>query len=139
MYLYINATDPRAPIEIRLWEGGEWQVFSFERVVPSGPLGALDEFLKQRHKTIFDVRALFVFMGQGSFTATRSITTIANALALAATIPVIAVNAPPVGDPALSIPAISSGKYVVPEYSAPARIGGASAPESSGDPKPAQI
>lgn len=132
MYLYINATDPRSPIEIRLWDGAVWQSFSIERQTSRGPLLALDTFLKERHKTIYNVRALFVFMGQGSFTATRSIATIANSLALSTTMPVIAVSVPPTENPELLIPATSSVRYILPRYSAPARIGPSVA-------KPAQI
>src|SRR5207248_1150383 len=100
-----------------------WQPFMLARSGVAGPLGALDSFLKERQKSISDLRALFVFMGTGSFTASRTIATVANALSLANNVRVMALDVRPVLAPELILASAPTERYILPYYSAPARIG----------------
>lgn len=124
MELYINATDPRNKAEVGFFDGSVWQCEKRERPEVGGVLKIINDYLKDKKIKLTEVRTLFVLMGQGSFTATRTVTTTANMLAFALGVKVVGLESFNGQTPAEllnSNPAPS--KYVLPKYSAPARIG----------------
>lgn len=87
-------------------------------------LVSFDKLLKELGKKPVDIKYLGVVVGSGGFTSTRLAVTVANALAYALKIPVIAVgknwDAAKVIERAKNAPI---GRYAVPAYSGEANIG----------------
>lgn len=85
---------------------------------------SLDKLLKGLGKKPADIKYLGVVVGSGGFTSTRLAVTVANALAYALKIPVVAAgknwDAGEITERAKNTPA---GRYVVPTYSGEAHIG----------------
>lgn len=78
--------------------------------------------ISDQKKQLSDLCGLAVVVGQGKFTATRIATTLANTLAYALKIPVLAVDSW-YKELADDIKATPIGIYVSARYSAPANIG----------------
>lgn len=88
-------------------------------------LGCLTEFLSEIGHTIHDVTGIAVVVASGRFTATRIATTMVNTLAFATSIPVLAVSQDTsLTEIAETFRVRGTAGYIIPAYSAPARIGG---------------
>lgn len=85
-------------------------------------LSALDEYCSSLGKQIKDVEGVAIVVGIGRFTSTRVAATIANALALSLSIPVLAIDkfSEDLNDQLAQAP---KGIYISARYSAPANIG----------------
>lgn len=86
-------------------------------------IAAVNQLLLDEDKRLSDLRGLAVVVSKGKFTATRIAVTVANTLAYALQIPVLAVN-DWYEDLIKDIQASPVGQYVSAQYSAPANIGG---------------
>ncbi|MBI5221846.1 MAG: hypothetical protein HY979_03505 [Candidatus Magasanikbacteria bacterium] len=85
-------------------------------------LAALVEYTDSIGQQVPDIKGIAVVVGLGKFTATRVAVTVANALALALSIPVLAVDKFSENlDEQLAV--APKGVYISARYSAPAHIG----------------
>lgn len=83
---------------------------------------ALNEFCLTLDKQLIDIKGLAVIVGVGRFTSTRVATTVANALGLSLSIPILAVDQFSENlNEKLSV--APKGIYISARYSAPANIG----------------
>ena len=91
---------------------------------PGGLLVSIQAFLAELHLEISDLSGLAVVVGKGRFTATRVAVTIANTLAFAQEIPVLAVKE--FTDPhwLQALQEAIPGRFIAAEYSAEPRVGG---------------
>lgn len=94
-----------------------------ERGAAGGVLAVLVNFLRDHSIGLVDVEALFVQMGTGSFTATRTVATMANMLALAQNLRVVALENFANENPEILLARAGGNRYILPTYSAPPRIG----------------
>ncbi len=85
-------------------------------------LQVFNEYCLSLGKELKDIKGIAVVVGIGRFTSTRVATTLANALALSLSIPVLAVDG---FDESISdlLNAAPKGIYISARYSAPANIG----------------
>lgn len=102
---------------------GAWKRESFSRAT-NDVLGALQALLINAGCTLKDLQGLAVVVGQGRFTATRIATVVANTLAFAQNIAVIAVPAPDTELAWALLQTATKGQFIIPSYSAEAHIGG---------------
>ncbi|MFA6485815.1 MAG: hypothetical protein WCT40_00385 [Candidatus Magasanikbacteria bacterium] len=99
-------------------ENGEW----FEFGQKLGVLAGLEALLKKKNVKLADVSGLAVVVGRGRFTSTRIAATVANTLAYALQIPIVAVNdSREKWLDKLSVQPV--GQYISAQYSAEANIG----------------
>lgn len=122
MFLVIDATDD-AVITLSCYADAVWSNHTFSGGTHGALLNALDTLLHTTSFKLNDVAAVAVRVGTGKFTATRIAVTVANTLAFARGIPVVAFRT---FEPEALIQALTSaqsGIYVSAQYSAEARIG----------------
>ena len=84
----------------------------------------LEALMKKHRKKIYDLSGVAVVVGAGRFTAERIAATVANTLAYALGIPVVALKTP---DPAVADKKFKTarrGVYISAKYSGNAHIGG---------------
>lgn len=120
MYLVIdNSVDNQVLLYAHLNTKWVQQVISLEG---KNLLSALDEYCASLGKQLKDVEGIAVVVGIGRFTSTRVATTIANALALSLSIPVLAIDkfSEDLNNQLAQTP---KGIYISARYSAPANIG----------------
>ncbi len=85
-------------------------------------LSALNEYCVSVGQQLKDIKGMAVVVGVGRFTSTRVATTVANALALSLSIPVLAVDKFS-EDLNIQLVQTPTGIYISARYSAPANIG----------------
>ncbi len=94
MYLYLSALDI-SELHIGLLEEDltikEYQCI---KTPPEGFLLSIDAFFKKNTSSLDDVKRLIVVNGPGSFTSTRIITSIANAIIFSKKFPAITIENP---------------------------------------------
>jgi hypothetical protein len=101
---------------------------SLAAVPPERYLACVAETLAEWNTDVSDLGAVAVVSGPGSFTSSRVSTTIANAIAFARNIPVVAVENPERGDMRSLVAAIDlsvapvSGRFAVPVYDRPPHV-----------------
>ncbi len=111
-------------ITIRWYDNGAWG----EQLVEGRSkaiLNTLNAVLAARGKTLAQVSGVGVVLGQGSFTATRMVTTLANTLAFAARTPIRALAREedmPL-DPVAFFAKPAAAEYISATYSGEAHIG----------------
>ncbi|MEK7680846.1 MAG: hypothetical protein AAB348_02270 [Patescibacteria group bacterium] len=90
----------------------------------SGIIFCLNGLLKTVKKKIKELEAVAVFVGSGRYTASRLSATVANTLAFALEIPVVAVErGSDMKKIFEKIKKKKAGKYIIPKYSGEANIG----------------
>ncbi len=121
MYLLIdNSTDQQVVFHYYLDTKWVQADFSLDKI---SLIEALDGLLTKKKKTLKDLHGLAVVVGKGRFTATRVATTLANTLAYALVVPVLAVDSW-YENLNNDLAAAPRGVYISAKYSAPANIGG---------------
>jgi tRNA A37 threonylcarbamoyladenosine modification protein TsaB len=122
MYLVLDNT---AVDEIVVYTSSEddWQAWRYTGTEEDALLRAIDEALRGRAVTLEAVEGLAIRVGKGRFTATRVAVTVANTLAYARHIPVVAVVDVDFTTIAQTIAETPVGQYAVALYSAEASIG----------------
>jgi len=110
---------------VHFWQssGGDWSMntFSIQHSLEILPIFAA---YRTSHE-VGDVplQGIGVVQGAGSFTSSRVVAVIANTLAFALGVPVIALPGLPTQPPAVLFAQATASDYVLPTYSAPASIG----------------
>jgi tRNA A37 threonylcarbamoyladenosine modification protein TsaB len=101
----------------RLWkkEAGDWTKPLLVR---------LEALLKKHRKKITDLSGVAVVVGAGRFTAERIAATVANTLAFALNIPVIALKKPDTAEADKRFKTARRAIYISAKYSGRAHIGG---------------
>jgi tRNA A37 threonylcarbamoyladenosine modification protein TsaB len=125
MYLVIDSSEGET---VRLYTSdaaGAWQEQVQTGVAVGQLLVVIESALQKIGKNVSEVGGIAVVVGKGRFTATRVAVTIANTLAYALNINVVGLAAIDFGTVAEQIKNTPVGQYILPTYSAPARIGGA--------------
>lgn len=112
-------------IRLILHREGVWKEKILGDIPVEEILSALDYFLRSAKVILSDLRGVAVRVGEGGFTTTRALVTIANTLAFALD---IKASAWPKGDnredALVCLTSDQPGKYALPVYSAEPRIGG---------------
>lgn len=129
MILFLAAQDI-ACLEVGLLDhNGRILLFQRFSVAPEEYLAAIARFFSSRSVSLETVEKIFVVSGPGSFTSTRMIVTIANALAFSKNIPITGVeNATRknseelVCDSSLLMTRQEDGGFVTPTYDRPPHI-----------------
>ncbi len=123
MFLIVDNTE-ESKVIFHFWLNNKFVQRIFTTTKNNGILVCLEKLLSGLKLKLKDIKYLGVVVGAGRFTATRLAVTAANTLAFSLKIPVVAL--PKNFDPAVALKLVKSavvGKYVVPTYSAEARIG----------------
>lgn len=123
MFLIVDNTEEDA-ITFSFWLNNKFAQRIFVTTKNKGVLICLEKLLSTLKLDLKDIKYLGVVVGVGRFTASRLGVTAVNTLAFSLKIPVVAL--PKNFDPAHALKLAKSaaaGKYVVPTYSAEARIG----------------
>ncbi|MCH8049720.1 hypothetical protein IH979_03375 [Patescibacteria group bacterium] len=100
------------------------------QIGPEGFLSALDDFLKDNHQTVKDIKRIFAVIGPGSATALRATMSIVNTIRFMTKIQLIGIEKNPLEQDVDTIKAINQGKIkpvikgelLIPIYAQPARI-----------------
>lgn len=120
MYLYIdNSKDENIEISYSLNTTWVQQTFSSGEFIL---LQAIEKVLADQNMKSADLKGLAVVVGKGRFTATRVAATVANTLAYALKIPVLAVNEM-TSDLLDKLKSATPGIYISAQYSGEANIG----------------
>jgi tRNA threonylcarbamoyladenosine biosynthesis protein TsaB len=124
LILSIRTDKPEA--EIGLFNGEQklgYEVWPAHRQLSTTMHLKIDELLRGPDKTWQDIQGIIVFKGPGSFTGLRIGLSVANALAYALQVPIVAVSDPRWLENGIT--GLLSGqneKIALPEYGAPAHI-----------------
>jgi len=124
MYLTIDATDEEEFI-FYYYKDQKWTKVVRSHEKAGDLLKQIDVLLQSLGFSLSDVSGLAVLVGQGRFTATRVAVTIANTLAFACHIPVIAVTELDLDEVARRLAVQPLGQWASAMYSGEARVGGA--------------
>lgn len=123
MFLIVDNTDEDA-IVFSFWLNNKFVQRTFQTTKNLGVLVCLEKLLSVLKLELKDIKYLGVVVGVGRFTASRLGVTAVNTLAFALKIPVVALPKNFNPDEALKqAKSALVGKYVVPTYSAEARVG----------------
>lgn len=121
--LALKTNEPEAKIGI--WDGekglghAKWQA---HRQLADTIHKKLEEILDESSISLSDLRGIVVFKGPGSFTGLRIGVSVANALAYANSIPIVATGGENwLSDGLKAVEAGKKDKIALPEYGAPAK------------------
>lgn len=92
MYIFLSAQDIDSVDIAWIKKNGSVQIYEHLQINPEGYLDSIHHFLNSNDILFRDIRGVIVVNGPGSFTSTRIITTIANSIAFANDIIVVAVE-----------------------------------------------
>ncbi len=86
-------------------------------------LEIFSQLLKKRDSSLSDIKGIAVVKGAGSFTAVRRVAVMANVLAFALRVPVVAVLDESIETITKAFNHRGAGRYILPFYSSEPRIG----------------
>ncbi len=124
MYLLFDNSSATEIVIFYSQAGTSVQERRFERSSAGSLLRALHDLLLDLGLDKSVLQGVATLVGQGRFTATRVAVTVANTLAFALKIPVIAVLSTEGLAWVAALKKQLVGTYVLPEYSGPPRLGG---------------
>lgn len=113
---------------LRIWyeKEGQWQKTSTLSLARNATVVVLAELIKETGELITAISGIGLRIASKRFTTVRLVVTAANTLALAFSVPIVSVPWSGVPEELPSLLAKASlGQYVMPEYQAPPRLGGA--------------
>lgn len=124
MYLTIRTDKPEA--EIGLFDDDRqlaYETWHAHRELAETIHHKIDDVLQKQGKTMADVQGVAAYQGPGSFTGLRIGLTVANALAYAYKLPVVATTGDDwIAEAAKLLPTAKPTTYVAPEYGGEAHI-----------------
>ncbi len=123
MFLIVDNTE-EGKMVFSFWLNNKFAQRTYKANDAKGVLFCLEKLLVDLKLKLKDIKHLGVVVGEGRFTASRLAVTAFNALAYSLKIPVVAL--PKNFDSTTALKLAQSavvGKYIVPAYSAEARIG----------------
>jgi tRNA A37 threonylcarbamoyladenosine modification protein TsaB len=122
MYIAIDTAENER-IVFHFFSGKAWNDFVYPYDSEDALLAGLTKLLKDQRSQLSDITGLAVRVGQGRFTATRVAVTMANTLAFALHIPVIAYTDASLGEVEKMLQQTPAGTYAHAQYSAPPSVG----------------